>query len=61
MEAVPSGHHAAYQPERLSEATIGRLSASVNGGWYAAWWPSADSVKVVHGYDRAGSLIGSAP
>jgi len=29
VEAVPSGHHAAYQPERLSEATIGRLSASV--------------------------------
>jgi hypothetical protein len=37
------------------------LQASLNAGWYAAWWPSDASVKVVRAYDRGGSMIGSAP
>jgi hypothetical protein len=37
------------------------LQASLNDGWFAAWWPTGDDVKVVRGYDRGGSVIGSAP
>jgi hypothetical protein len=37
------------------------LQASLNGGWFAAWWPSGDSAKVVRGYDGSGTLVGTSP
>jgi hypothetical protein len=37
------------------------LRASLNRGWFAAWWPTGDSVNVVRGYDASGTLIGTTP
>jgi hypothetical protein len=37
------------------------LQATVDNGWFAAWWPTAAEVKVVRGHDRGGSVIATAP
>jgi hypothetical protein len=35
------------------------VRASVGGGWFAAWWPSA-KVGIVQGYDVTGKKIAEA-
>jgi hypothetical protein len=38
------------------------ILASLNRGWFAAWWPGADSnaAVTVRGYDAGGRLVGSS-
>jgi hypothetical protein len=37
--------------------------ASLNRGWFAAWWPGLDhdAAVIVRGYDASGRLVGSSP
>jgi hypothetical protein len=35
-----------------------RIRASVNRGWYAAWWPGSDTQVQVRGYDAGWNLVG---
>jgi hypothetical protein len=37
------------------------IQASLNGGWFAAWWPSADSATRARGYDGSGTVVGTWP
>jgi hypothetical protein len=37
------------------------LQASLNGGWFAAWWPTDRPVKLLRGYDGSGTLVGTSP
>jgi hypothetical protein len=37
------------------------IQASLNGGWFAAWWPSGDSARRARGYDASGTLVGTWP
>lgn len=39
------------------------LQASLNRGWFAAWWPGLDhdAQIVVRGYDAGGRLVGMSP
>jgi len=38
-----------------------RVTASVGGGRYAAWWPGAQQVARILAYDRNGALVGESP
>jgi len=38
-----------------------RVTASVGGGRYAAWWPGAQQVARILVYDRTGALVGESP
>jgi len=38
-----------------------RVTASVGGGRYAAWWPGAQGVARILAYDRNGALVGESP
>jgi hypothetical protein len=42
-------------------ASGGPLRASLNRGWYAAWWPSGDSPVSFRGYDAMGAVVASSP
>jgi hypothetical protein len=41
-------------------AAAGPIRASVNRGWYAAWWPGSDTQVQARGYDAGGNLVGSS-
>ncbi len=38
-----------------------RVTASVGGGRYAAWWPGAQQVARILAYDRNGAFVGESP
>jgi hypothetical protein len=38
-----------------------RVTASVGGGRYAAWWPGAHQVARILAYDQNGALVGESP
>jgi hypothetical protein len=45
----------------LELADGGRVTASVGGGRYAAWWPGAQHVARILAYDHNGTLLGESP